>query len=395
MKSENFNIGNNTWLLGLQMLVVCFGATILVPLLTGISTSIVLFTAGISTLIMHYFGRGEYGAPIIFLGSSFAYIAPIIYIQDRWDMPSVFFALGVAGIMKVLFSFVIKKTGSDFISEKLFPPVISGTMIMLIGLTLIDTGIDMASGNWLLAIITLSTAGYFMMFTEGITRLYSVLIAILTGYISALLLGEVTFVSLPLVSMPEFTLPRFNLSAAIYILPFALAPTIEHFGDVFAVSEATGNKYYKSPGMHRTMLIDGIGTMLSFVGSVPNTTYSEGTSAVSLLKIRDPKVTRNAGIFAIIFSFVGVLAAFLQSIPTAVVGGVMIILFGNIATLGFKTFVSNKVDFTSPKNTFIASTMIVFGLSGITVYKFSGVGLAALIGIGIQVSFLIKEKYKK
>jgi len=285
MKTEIFNIGNNKGLLGLEMLIICFGATVLVPLLTGIATSVVLFTAGVTTLLMYYFAKGEYGAPIIFLGSSFAYIVPILYIKDTWSMGSVFFALGFAGIIKIIFSQIIKKVGSEWISKNLFPPVISGTMIMLIGLTLINTGLDMASENWFLALFTLIIAGIIMIFTKGIIRMYSVLIAILAGYIIAFLTGNITFVALPLFSIPKFSMPEINWTAALYILPFALAPTIEHFGDIFAISEATGNKYYKSPGIHKTMLIDGIGTMLSFIGSVPNTTYSEGTSAVNLLKM--------------------------------------------------------------------------------------------------------------
>lgn len=379
--------------LGLELFAICFGATVLVPLLTNIPTSVVLFTAGVSTLIMHYFGKGKYGAPIIFLGSSFAYIAPILYVQEQWDMGSVFFALGIAGLMKVIFSRVIKYFGSDLISKKLFPPVVFGTMITLIGLTLVNTGLDMASSNWVLALITLASAAILMIFTKGIPNLFSILISVGIGYIASLFMGEVSFVSEPLFRIPAFAAPKVNWAAVVYMLPFALAPTIEHFGDVFAISQATGNKYYESPGIHRTMLIDGIGTMMSFIGSVPNTTYSEGVSAVNLLKIKDAEVARNAGIWALVFSFVGVLSGFLNTIPTAVIGGVMVILFGSIATIGLKSFVKERVDFGNPRNILIASVMLVFGLGNVSLWKFSGVGLAALIGLSLQIIFLIYDAY--
>ncbi len=375
-------------MLGLELFAICFGATVLVPLITNVPTSIVLFTAGVSTLIMHYFGKGKYGAPIIFLGSSFAYIAPILYVQETWDMGSVFFALGMAGIVKVVFSRVIKYFGSELIARKLFPPVVFGTMIMLIGLTLVNTGLEMASSNWMLAIITLIVAAGLMIFTRGIPNLFSVLIAVGVGYIVALFWGEVNFTREAFLRLPAFASPRVNWAAAFYIIPFALAPTIEHFGDIFAISEASGNKYYESPGIHRTMLIDGIGTMMSFFGSVPNTTYSEGVSAVNLLKIKDDQVARNAGIWALLFSFIGFLSAFLNSIPTAVIGGVMVILFGSIATIGLKSFVREKVDFGKSRNIVIAAIMLVFGLGNVQVWKFSGVGLAALIGLALQILFL-------
>ncbi len=387
MKSKNI-------LLGLELFAICFGATVLVPILTNIPTSVVLFTAGVSTLIMHYFAKGEYGAPIIFLGSSFAYIAPILYVQQTWDMGSVFFALGLAGLVKVIFSRVVKYCGSELIAEKLFPPVVFGSMITLIGLTLVNTGLEMAGNNWLLAIITLVVAGVLMVFSKGIPNLFSVLIAVGVGYIVALLMGEITFTSLPLLRLPEFSAPRVNWQAALYMLPFALAPTMEHFGDIFAISEATAKPYYKSPGIHRTMLIDGIGTIFSLVGSVPNTTYSEGVSAVNLLKIKDAKVARNAGIWAILFSFIGVLSAFLQSIPTAVIGGVMVILFGSIATIGLKSFVREGVDFNQSRNILTTALMFVFGLGNVKVWEFSGVGLAALIGLSLQIIFLLYDSFK-
>jgi len=375
--------------LGLELFAICFGATVLVPILTNVHPSVVLFTAGVATLIMHYFGQGKYGAPVIFLGSSFAYIAPILYVQDQWDMPSVFFALGVAGFVKVLFSLVVRLFGSELIAKKLFPPVVFGTMIILIGLTLVNTGLDMAGSNWILALITLIVAAGLMLFTKGIPNLFSVLIAIGVGYIAALIMGEISFASAPLLRLPAFTAPRVNWAAALYMIPFALAPTIEHFGDIFAISEATGKKYYESPGIHRTMLIDGIGTMMSLVGSVPNTTYSEGVSAVNLLGIKDDKVSRNAGIWALVFSFIGLLSAFLNSIPQAVIGGVMVLLFGSIATIGLKSIVRAGVDFNKSRNIVIVSVMLVFGLGNVSVWQFSGVGLAALIGLSLQIIFMV------
>ncbi|MFW6006894.1 MAG: solute carrier family 23 protein, partial [Halanaerobiales bacterium] len=220
--------------LGLELFAICFGATIFVPLATNIPTSVVLFTAGISTLIMYYFGQGKYGAPIIFLGSSFAYISPILHVQETWNMGSVFFALGVAGLMKVIFSRIIKLLGSDFLLQKIFSPVVFGSMIALIGLTLVNTGLDMASSNWGLALITLFSAAILMVFTKGLPNLFSVLIAVGIGYIAALLTGNVSFELAPVLRIPDFQMPVVNWAAAFYMLPFALAPTIEHFGDIFA-----------------------------------------------------------------------------------------------------------------------------------------------------------------
>nr|AGF93379.1 uracil-xanthine permease [uncultured organism] len=379
--------------LGLELFAICFGATVFVPLTTNIPPSVVLFTAGVSTLIMYFFGQGKYGAPIIFLGSSFAYISPILHVQKTWNVESVFFALGIAGVMKVVFSRIIKYIGSEYLLEKIFSPVVFGSMITLIGLTLVNTGLDMAGSNWTLALITLISAAVFMIFTRGLPNLFSVLIAVGIGYIVALISGNVSFEMAPLLRLPDFKAPQVNWSAALYMLPFALAPTIEHFGDIFAISEAADRPYYESPGIHRTMLIDGIGTMMSLVGSVPNTTYSEGVSAVNLLGIKDDKVSRNAGIWALIFSFVGLLSAFLNSIPQGVIGGVMVILFGSIATIGFKSFVREKVDFNDPRNIIIASTMFVFGLGNISIWKFNGVGLAALIGLSLQIIFLIFDNF--
>ena len=381
-------------MLGLELFAICFGATVFVPLTTNIPTSVVLFTAGVTTLIMYYFGQGKYGAPIIFLGSSFAYISPILHVQETWSMGAVFFALGVAGFMKVIISRIIKYFDSDILL-KVFSPVVFGSMIALIGLTLVNTGLDMAGSNWLLAFITLIAAAFFMIFTKGIPNLFSVLIAVAVGYIAALLTGNVSFEMGSMFRLPEFQMLEVNWQAALYMLPFALAPTIEHFGDIFAISEAADKPYHKSPGVHRTMLIDGIGTMMSMVGSVPNTTYSEGVSAVNILDIKDDKVSRNAGIWALIFSFVGLLSAFLASIPQGVIGGVMVILFGSIATIGFKSFVREKVDFNDSRNIIIASSMFVFGLGDISLWKFDGVGLAALIGLTLQILFLVFDKYVK
>ncbi|MEJ6950912.1 uracil-xanthine permease family protein [Natronospora cellulosivora (SeqCode)] len=384
--------------LGLELFAICFGATVLVPILTGIHPSIVMFTAGIATLVMYFLGRGKFGAPVIFLGSSFAYIEAINHVQVTWDMPSVFFALGVAGFVQVILSRIIAIFGSEVISKKLFPPVLYGTMIMLIGLRLVDTGLGMASDNWILATITLVVAIFLMVFTKGIPNLFSVLIAIGVGFIVAFFMGEVEFVRESFFRLPEFTAPRVNWQAALYMIPFALVVSVEHFGDIFAISEATGKKYYQSPGIQRTMLIDGIGSMLSFFGSVPNTTYSEGVSAVNLLNIKDPKVSRNAGFWALAFSFVGLLSALLNSIPTAVIGGVMVLLFGSIATIGLKSMVRENVDFANPKNIIIVSVMLVFGLGTvpvpIPVFE-EGVGLAAILGIALQLIFTLFESKVK
>ena len=279
---------------GVQFLFVAFGATVLVPLLVGMDPSVALFTAGIGTLIFHLVTKGK--VPI-FLGSSFAFIAPIIKATELYGLPGTLSGLAAVGAVYVIMSTLVRFRGLDFI-KRMFPPVVVGPVIMLIGLSLAGTGVDMAKGNWLLAIISLLTTVIVSLFGKGLLKLIPIFSGILVGYVAATLMGLIDFqpvADAPWLALPAFVRPEFSWEAIIFMIPVAIAPVIEHIGDVYAINEVTGKDFVKDPGLHRTMLGDGLACMAaSFIGGPPVTTYSEVTGAISLTKIADPVVIRIA-----------------------------------------------------------------------------------------------------
>ena len=372
-------------IVGVQFLFVAFGATVLVPLLVGMDPSVALFTAGVGTLIFHLVTKGK--VPI-FLGSSFAFIAPIIKATELYGLPGTLFGLVAVGAVYGIMSALIRFRGVSFIA-RMFPPVVVGPVIMLIGLSLAGTGVNMAKENWLLAIVSLLTTIVVSLYGKGLLRLIPIFAGIVVGYIVAILFGAVDFqpvIDAPWFALPAFVRPEVCWEAVVFMIPVAIAPVIEHIGDVYAINEVAGKDFVKDPGLHRTMLGDGLACVAaSLFGGPPVTTYSEVTGAISLTKITDPAVIRIAGIVGILFSVLGKVSAILKTIPGAVLGGIMLLLFGTIASVGVSNLVKNKVDLGDTRNLVIASLILTLGIGGaeltIGSITIGGIGLAALVGV--------------
>lgn len=384
-------------IVGVQFLFVAFGATVLVPLLVGMDPSVALFTAGVGTLIFHLVTKGK--VPI-FLGSSFAFIAPIVKATELYGLPGTLSGLVAVGAVYGIMSALVRFRGIGFIS-RLFPPVVVGPVIMLIGLSLASTGVDMAKENWQLAIIALLTTVVVSLFGKGLLRLIPIFSGIVVGYVAATIMGLVDFqpvADAPWLALPAFVRPEFSWEAIIFMIPVAIAPVIEHIGDVYAINEVAGKDFVKDPGLHRTMLGDGLACVAAaLIGGPPVTTYSEVTGAISLTKITDPAVIRIAAITGILFSVLGKVSAILKTIPSAVLGGIMLLLFGTIASVGINSLIKNKIDLGDTRNLVIASLILTLGIGGaeLTLGNFTigGIGLAALVGVILNL-IIPKRKEK-
>ena len=374
---------------GVQFLFVAFGATVLVPLLVGLDPATALFTAGTGTFIFHLTTKGK--VPI-FLGSSFAFIAPIIKASEQWGMPGTL--AGIIGVSLVYFvmSALIKWQGRKLLN-RLFPPVVIGPVIILIGLSLSSSAVDMAKNNWLLAGISLTVAILVLTLGKGLIKLVPVVCGIVAGYIAAVCMGEVDFTNVaaaPWFALPpalaDFHLPQFAWEPFLFMIPVAIAPVIEHIGDVYVVGAVAQKDFVKDPGLHRTMLGDGLACLAaSFFGGPPVTTYSEVTGAMSITKITQPQVIRISAATAIVFSVIGKLSALLQSIPAAVLGGIMLLLFGTIASVGIQNLIQHKVNLNHTRNTIIISVTLTIGIGGAILtygnFAMSGIGLSAIVGV--------------
>lgn len=386
--SNNLSLIQKT-VVGAQFLFVAFGATVLVPLLVGMDPSVALLTAGVGTLIFHLITKGK--VPV-FLGSSFAFIAPIIKASELYGLAGALSGLVAVGAVYGVMSLLIRLRGIGFIT-RLFPPVVVGPVIMLIGLSLAGTGVNMAKSNWPLALTALLTTVVVSLFGKGLLRLIPIFAGIVVGYIVSICLGVVDFqpvLDAPWLALPAFVRPEMCWEAIIFMAPVAIAPVIEHIGDIYAIKEVTGKDYVTDPGLHRTMLGDGLACMVaSFIGGPPVTTYSEVTGAVSLTKIADPSVIRIAAIFGILFSVLGKVSALLKTIPEAVLGGIMLLLFGTIASVGVNSLVKNKVDLGDTRNLVIASLILTFGIGGAEItcgsITIGGIGLSALVGVFLNL----------
>jgi len=374
---------------GVQFLFVAFGATVLVPLLVGLDPSTALFTAGIGTLVFHLVTKGI--VPI-FLGSSFAFIAPIVKATELYGLAGTLSGLVAVGAVYFLMSALVKWQGIKVI-QRLFPPVVIGPVIMLIGLSLSGTGVNMAAENWLLAIIALVTAIIVSMFAKGLLKLIPIFSGIIVGYIAAVFMGKIDFtpvIEAPWFSLPQFVTPQFSWQAILFMAPVAIAPVIEHVGDVYAVSQVAGKDFVKKPGLHRTMLGDGIACSIAgLIGGPPVTTYSEVTGAMVLTKVTDPVVIRIAAVTGIVFSLIGKISFFLKTIPNAVLGGIMLLLFGMIAATGVNNMIANKTDMSVTRNLIIVSLILTTGIGGaifkIGDFTFAGIGLAAMVGVVLNL----------
>lgn len=404
MKPTDYNFRIKDSILGIQFLFVAFGALVLVPILTGLDPNVALFTAGLGTLVFQLVNRKT--VPPIFLASSFAFIAPISYGVKTWGIAATMSGLFVSGLFYVILSFFIRLKGDGFI-HKFLPAVVVGPVIISIGLILSPVAVNMAMGKTgdgaivlipfetaiIISMISLFTMVFISLLGKGIFKLIPILGAILVGYVVSIFFGVVDFsivAKASWFSMPNFTTPEFNWQAIIFILPIAIAPAIEHIGDMLAISNVTKVDYLKKPGLKNTLLGDGLATSVaSMFGGPPNTTYSEVTGAVTVTKAFNPAIMTWAAIAAIVLAFVGKLGGILATIPVPVMGGVMLLLFGIIASVGISTLVRANVDFNCPRNLVIVSMILVFAIGGMTFnfggVSFSGIGLGAITGIILNI----------
>jgi len=383
-------------IIGVQFLFVAFGATVLVPLLVGIDPAVALFTAGVGTLIFHFITKGK--VPV-FLGSSFAFIAPIVKCTELYGFPGTLSGLIAVGVIYSLVSALVKTKGLGFI-EKIFPSIVVGPVIMVIGLSLAPTAIKMAKDNWLIAVTSLMTAIIVVTYTKGMLKLIPVFCGIVAGYVLSMILGKVDFTPIAeagWITIPKFTTPEFSWGAILYMIPVAFAPIIEHVGDMYAIGAIAEKDFVKKPGLHRTLLGDGIATAVAgFFGGPPNTTYSEVTGAISLTKMTDPRILRIAAVTGIVFAFVGKINGFLRSIPTEVLGGIMILLFGMISSVGIKTLVESNASLSKTRNQVIISVILTIGIGGAVIeygnFSLAGIGLASVVGIILNLILPNKSK---
>ncbi|HMM39509.1 MAG TPA: uracil-xanthine permease family protein [Desulfovibrio sp.] len=389
--------------LGAQMLFVAFGALVLVPLLTGLNPNVALFTAGAGTLLFQVITKGK--VPV-FLASSFAFIAPIIYGVQTWGIPATLSGLAAAGLVYVLLAAVIKLRGVQML-HRILPPIVTGPVIMVIGLILAPVAVNMALGKtgdgsavlvprdtaMIVSMLSLLATIAVSMLAKGWLRLLPILSGIVVGYAASLAFGLVDFsrmLAAPWLAVPDFVFPEFKLEAVLFIVPVAIAPAIEHFGDVLAIGSIARKDYIKDPGVHRTLLGDGLATSLaSLLGGPPNTTYSEVSGAVALIKVFNPAIMTWAAITAMLLAFVGKLGAFLGTIPVPVMGGIMVLLFGAIMVVGINTLVRAGQDLMEPRNMVIVALIVIFGVGGMSFgageFKLEGIGLAGITGVVLNL----------
>ncbi len=423
----NYNLRLKDSLLGAQMLFVAFGALVLVPILTGLDSNVALFTAGVGTLVFQVITRGR--VPV-FLASSFAFIAPIIYGVQTWGIPGTLCGLAAAGILYIILSFVIRFFGAGVL-HKYLPPIVTGPVIMVIGLVLAPVAVHMAMGRtgdgsaWLVpestamivAGVSLVTTALVALLGKGWLRLIPILCGIIAGYTTSLILDITGFTAAvqtgfdpgalqnwtrsvlisfapiaekPWLAVPSFVMPEWRWEAVLFIVPVAIAPAIEHFGDVLAIGSITGKDYVKDPGIENTMLGDGVATSIaSMLGGPPNTTYSEVSGAVALTKAFNPAIMTWAALCAIMLSFVGKVGAVLATIPVPVMGGIMILLFGMITVVGINTLVKSGQDLTTPRNLIIVAVILVCGIGGMKFtagsFAIEKIGLAGILGLFLNI----------
>ena len=379
---DDLTAGKKT-VLGLQHTFTMFGATALVPILTGLDVSVALFMAGVCTLWFHLITQGK--VPI-FLGSSFAFITPIIIVAAQFGLPYAQGGIVVSGLVYLIFALLVGLFGPKRIIS-FFPAIVTGPIIIIIGMMLAPVAIGSASQNWWLAAVSLVIVGVVAIFTRGFIKVLPVLCGLLGGYIVAALTGNVDFTPIkeaPWFGLPKFTVAKFDINAIMIIAPVAIATMVEHIGDMMSIKALTGKDVITSPGLHRTLIGDGIASSISAMfGGPANTTYSENTGVLALTRVFNPVVMRIAACFAILLSITPKLSAFISTIPAAIIGGISIVLFGMIASVGVRNLVESKVDFQKPRNMIIFAIVMVFGLGlgGIQIWKLSPLAFGAIVGI--------------
>ena len=400
-------------ILGLQHMFAMFGATVLVPAITGLSVATTLLFAGIGTLLFHLITKRKVPA---FLGSSFAFLGAYgLVTASGQDIPLTYSGMGVAvaGLVYLLLALLVKIFGAKKVM-RFFPPIVTGPVIIAIGLTLSSTALDSCSANWLVALVAIIVVIVLNIWGKGMIKIIPILIGVVVSYLFAVIVdpasraavvtgvSEAKWIGLP-IQWSQTSMSIFDegfdasmlLTAIITIAPISLATMVEHIGDICAISSTTGKNYVADPGLHRTLLGDGIATTLAALFGAPaNTTYGENTGVLALSKVYDPKVIRIAAVFAVILSFCPKFAAIVAAMPTATMGGVSLILYGMISAVGVRNVVENKVDFTKSRNVLIAALILVlaigikfsgagaitFPIGSITI-SLSGLAVAALVGI--------------
>ncbi|WP_366921482.1 NCS2 family nucleobase:cation symporter [Metallumcola ferriviriculae] len=387
------------FILAFQHVLAMFGATVLVPLLTGLNPGVALFTAGVGTLIFHLITGGK--VPV-FLGSSFAFIAGILAVKA---IPGLGIAhatgafMGV-GVVYILMAALVYFVGPDKV-KKVFPPIVTGPIIIVIGLILAPVAVGMAADHWAVAIITMAAVILTGIVAKGFFRFIPIITGVIVGYLAAMAFGlvDMTLVAeAAWLRLPEFMAPKFSLQAFSIIVPIALVTMIEHIGDITTNGAVVGKNFFDEPGLHRTLLGDGIATAFAgILGGPANTTYGENTGVLAVTKNYNPHILELAAVIALLLSFVGKFGALIQTIPPAVMGGVSFILFGMIASIGVKTLVDSGPDLSNLRNSSVVFIILITGIMGIlgennpliinitTQASFSGLSLAAALGIVLNL----------
>ena len=412
--------------LGLQHMFAMFGATVLVPALTGLSVSATLLFAGLGTLLFHFLAKGKVPA---FLGSSFAYLAGYAAIAPNGEAALLPYAcLGVAcsGLLYLVLAALVKSFGTERVM-RFFPPIVTGPIIICIGMTLANSAINNCNGNWGIALVAIVTVVVFNIWGKGMFKIIPILMGVLVSYVFAALIGKVDFtgvaaaawIGLPVkMENTVFSLigncdTNLLITAIIAIMPIAFATMIEHIGDICAISSTVGENFIEEPGLHRTLMGDGIATALaSLFGAPANTTYGENTGVLALTKVYDPLVVRIAAVFAILASFCPKFSALVSAMPVGTIGGVSLILYGMISAIGVRNLVENQVDLSKSRNVIVASLIMSLALGvtfsaagaikftvGTITLSFSGLAVAAVVGIVVNAilpenDFVFSSNYK-
>ena len=407
-------------ILGMQHLFAMFGATVLVPALTGLSVSATLLFAGLGTLLFHLITKRKVPA---FLGSSFAFIggyAAIAPNGERELLPYACLGVAAAGLLYLVLAGLIKAFGQKKVM-RFFPPIVTGPIIIAIGLTLSKSALDNCKANWGVALVAIFIVIICNIYGRGMVKIIPIILGVVASYILAACIGEVDFtavkeaawIGLPfqmqdtVFSLAKNAEPSLVLTAIITIMPIALATMVEHIGDISAISSTTGKNFIEDPGLHRTLTGDGLATVIaSLFGAPANTTYGENTGVLSLTKVYDPAVIRIAALFAVVISFSPKFAALISSMPVATVGGVSIVLYGMISSVGVRNLVENQVDLSKSRNLIIAALIlglsiginysgaIAFEIGEVTI-SLSGLAVGALAGIILNALLPLEEKEYK
>ena len=419
MKEQNTNtVSPQNVVMGFQHMFVMFGATVLVPIITGLDISVALFASGVGTLLFHIVTK--FKVPV-YLGSSFAFIPAILAIKEKSSLSAACGGIVIAGLLYIVVAIIFQFISFETI-HKILPPHVTGPMIILIGLILAPIAIQNSAGVfsqdivgkigvggcWTLALVTFAAGVFIKIYLDrwGFKFISSlpVLVALIAGYLLSVIIGIVNFESVRQASwigLPPFSLPTFTGYGISIAVPIAIVTMVEHFGDVLAIGNVVEKDFIKDPGIHRTLIGDGLATSLSaFMGGPANTTYSENTGAIALTGNHNPIIMEIAAVFAIVLSIVPKFGRLIGTIPAPVIGGISILLFGMIASIGIKTMVDNRVDLHDPKTLIISSAMLVMGLGiGVSDVAFvlgpinlSGLGLAAIVGIVLNAILSAGER---